>query len=145
MGSKNPLKRIEAEVKRTGENLEQIGASVGAGASSAAPYLAYMIDPTGTTSAYLLAQKAKETYDAMGEAEQEEARAQAEANMAREEEAILMQEQEDAQREQERMTSERAKEAENQARERAKRLGTGRKGLLYKGATGVENKNKLGS
>lgn len=156
----NPLKQIEAEAKRTarrvGAEAERVGEDVLstewwektatsglAAAGDVGTWAAYAVNPTFGLG--MGAKKAQETYEAMTEAERAEALAEAEAATAKAEETRLMEEQKTAQQEQERMVSERAAEAETQAKERARRLGRGRRGLLYQGkATGVDKATVLG-
>ena len=136
--------QIAGQGARLGDDLGQLGDATMGALGDPAPWLAYMLDPTGITSGFLGVEAAKENYDLLNEAEQLEARAQAEAAMASEEEARLLQEQEDAQREQERLTAERQKAADEQARERSTRLGKGRRGLLYQGNEQGVGSNTLG-
>lgn len=154
MGGGNPLKRIEkagrtvasqvgAETGRVGEDLTKAGESLAGAASDPGAWMAYLGNPTAGMA--VGSQKARENYQTLSQAEKDEARAEAEARMAAAEETRLMEEQRTAQAEQERMTSERAKESETQARERASRIGSGRRGLLYQGkATGVTKSTVLG-
>ena len=149
MGKKNPLKRLEkagrtavsqvgAETGRVGADLTKAGESALGAAADPGSWMAYLGNPTAGLA--VGSQKARENYETLSQAEQDEARAEAEARLAAAEESRLMEEQRTAQAEQERMTSERARESETQARERAKRIGSGRRGLLYQGkATGVNN------
>lgn len=143
-------KQIESEVSRGSENVqssdwwEKTGSAALAGLGDPRTWATYGISAGTGLDALSTAESAEAAYAEMSEAEQAEARAEIEAAQAAQEEARLQQEAEDAQREQERMTSERAKAAEDAARERATRLGKGRRGLLYEGATGVKSKDVLG-
>jgi len=143
MGGGNPLKRVTGAVKQAGKDVgstdwwEQTATSGLSSAANPGVWAAYAVNPTFGLG--MGAKEAEQTYGEMSEAEREEAIAEAEAATAKAEEQRLMEEQRTAQQEQERMTSERAKEAELSARKRASRLGKGRRGLLYGGATGVKS------
>lgn len=134
--------QISKETRRAGDTLEKVGTAAVAGAIDPGAWMGYLVSPIAGQA--MGGQSARDNYEALSEAEKEEARAAAEQRMAEAEEKRLMQEQEDAQREQERMTSERAKSAEAEARSRAKRIGSGRRGLLYGGETGVKKDTVLG-
>jgi len=142
MGGGNPLKRLEKAGSKAGSQIVKGVESAAASVSDPKVWVAAM---TGGMmgGAAMGAKEAEATYQAMSQAERDEANAE-EARMAAAEEARLMEEQKSAQAEQARMTSEREQEADVRAKERARRLGTGRRGLLYQGKeTGVTN-TKLG-
>ena len=111
---------------------------------------AALSDPVAWSQAFTtyggsLLKSGKDAWDELSDAEKEEEIAKQDAEIAAREEVKLVEEQQTAQAEQDRMTSERAKESETQARERAKRIGSGRRGLLYQGkATGVTKSTVLG-
>ena len=84
----------------------------------------------------------KKAWDAMGDAEKAEARAEHDAAMAKQEEQRLQVTEKQAQDAQAKMVKEREAEAAAEASERARRLGTGRRGLLFQGAKGKETGTK---
>lgn len=146
MGSANPLKKIEkaittaasqttTELGRAGEQATKAGTSTLAAASDPGAWLGYAVNPT--VGLGLGTKKAEETYKAMSRAEKDKADAEAQAVMAMEQER-------QAKLAQEKMVSDKAKAEANKAKERAKRLGQGRRGLLYQGReTGVSGKSNV--
>ena len=142
----NPLKQVEKTVKKAykdvekttqtvGDQLTKAGTAALATAADPGAWLAYAVNPTG--GGYMAASEATQTYEALNEAEKQEFRAKAEQQMAidKERKAAL---------EQEKMVADKAKAAAASAKERATRLGTGRRGLLYQGKeTGVTSKSNV--
>ena len=154
MGSSNPLssvvktvkkavKQTSAEASRAGDTATKAVTSVAAAVQDPGAWVGYatggMVGGTAMTAA-----KANETYQAMSQAERDEADAEAEAVLAKREEDRLLVEEKKAQAKQAKMVKDREAKALTQAAERATRLGSGRRGLLYQGKeTGVSNKSTV--
>lgn len=148
MGGGNPIKRatkavkkavgqVSAEASRAGDNLTK-AATAGIGAvTDPGVWLGYAINPT--VGLGMGADKAKETWDLMSEEERLAAEAEAQKKMA-------LAEEEKARKAQEKMVADKAKEEARVAKERAARLGQGRRGLLYQatGEMGVGPSKTLG-
>ena len=99
-------------------------------------WLAFAVNPTYGMG--MAAQSAADTYGAMSQAERDEADAEAARAKAAEEERVLVEKQKATEAEQAQMVRERDEKAMAESKERAQRLGTGRRGLLYQGASGKE-------
>jgi len=153
MGGGNPIKKITKQVKRSvkqvGKQVERSagdvtdtgwwtksGTALMSAASDPGTWLAYAVNPT--VGLGMGAQQAKENYAAMSQAERDEADAEAARNRAKMEEAKKIETQKKAEAEQAKMVRERDAKAKAESEERVKRLGTGRRGLLYQGAKGKE-------
>lgn len=128
--------KVSAEASRAGESAMKAGTSLAAGATDPATFVAAatggFLGGTAMTGA-----KATEAWGAMSDAEKADASARAEQAMA-------MQKERDAKLKQEKMVADKAKGVAAQAKERATRLGQGRRGLLYQGKEqGVTGKSTV--
>ena len=140
---KKAVKQTSAEASRAGDVAIKTATSVAAGATDPGTWVGYMAG--GTDAAIGLgAAKAQETYQAMNQAERDEADAEAERMRTMTEEQRLQAVAEKTQAMQAKMVKDRDAKAKASAEERATRLGTGRRGLLYQGKeTGVSNKSTV--
>lgn len=146
MGGGNPLKKVaktvqkavsqtSEEFSRAGDVATKAGTAIAGAATDPGAWTAYLVNPTAGGA--MGGQKAVEAYQALGQAEKDKARAEAEARMkaAQERKAKLAQE---------KMVADKAKAEAAKAKERAQRLGQGRRGLLYQGKeTGVAGKSNV--
>jgi hypothetical protein len=144
----NPLKSVTKAVKKAvsqtgktvskaGKQIEQGVVSVASAAQDPQTWIAYATGGTGAGIA-MTAKEAKVTYEAMSQAEKDEANAEAERRTAMTEEARLAEDQKQTQAKQAKMVKEREAKATARSEDRARRLGTGRRGLLYQGSKGKE-------
>lgn len=150
MGGGNPFKKAKKSLKRAAKKVSRETSratkEVGKVVSSAA---AAAQDPGVLATAFAtggltFAQKGSENYKAMTQAERDANDAEGERRAALSEEARLKEDQQRALKKQAKMAKERDAKAKASAEERATRLGTGRRGLLYQGKeTGVAGKSKV--
>lgn len=140
---KKAVKQTSAEASRAGAEATKIASSAAAAVQDPGTWVGYMAGGTvGGTG--MGAAKAQETYQAMSQAERDEADAEAKRMDAMNEEQRLQAVAEKTQAMQAKMVKERDAKAKASAEERATRLGTGRRGLLYQGKeTGVSNKSTV--
>lgn len=140
---KKAVGQVSSEVSRAGKTATKIGSSAAAAVQDPGTWVGYMTG--GATGGIAMgAAKAQETYQAMSQAERDEADAEAKRMDAMNEEQRLQAIAEKTQAMQAKMVKERDAKAKKSAEERATRLGTGRRGLLYQGKeTGVSNKSTV--
>jgi len=148
MGSSNPIKSVtkavkkavkqtSREVSRTGDTLSKVGTAVAGAAQDPGAWMGYLASPIAGQD--IGSEAAVENYQALNQAEKDKARAEGGARMEGAK-------QKKAQLKQEKMVADKAKCEAAKAKERATRLGQGRRGLLYQGKeAGVSGKSsKLG-
>ena len=149
MGGGNPLKKVAKTVKKAVKQTSKAVSDVGDVATKAGSAVAGAAQDPGTWTAYLAdpmvagytvgGQKAVENYQTLVSSEKEADRAEAERMKA-------LAQQKEAQVKQEKMAKDKAAAEAAKAKERAQRMGSGRRGLLFQGKEqGVTGKsNKLG-
>jgi len=154
MGGGNPLKKVaktvkkavkqtSREVSRTGDTLSKAGSAAAGAIQDPGTWTAYLVNPA--LGGAVGGEGAIENYQALSQAEKDEARAEAEARMAAAKEKAALEKEKQAQAKQAKMVKDREEKAKKAATERATRLGTGRRGLLYQGKeTGVTKSTTLG-
>lgn len=133
MGGGNPIKKVFREAERIGGQIEKGATAITAVAADPTSWVNYAVNPTYGMG--MQASKAQETWQAMSAEERSKAQAEAEAAMAAQKER-------EAKAAQEKMIADKAREEARIAKDRAARLGQGRRGLLYAptGETGVKSK-----
>lgn len=147
MGGGNPIKKVvdtakkavgqvSDEASRAGGNLSKVGGAIAGTVQDPGTWMAYLANPA--LGGAIGGQGAIDNYEALNEAEKAEARAEAERKMKLAEEQRLLDEQRQTEAEQAKMVQDRTDTANASAAERAKRLGTGRRGLLFQGQAGSE-------
>ena len=140
--------QIESEVGRAGENAldsdwwSQAGEAALVGLGDPRTWAATIIAPGSGLDILSTASSTGEAWEAMSQAQRDEAQAAIEAETASREEERLMDEQRATEAEQAQMVADREAEATAITEERIKRLGTGRRGLLYQGSKGSETGTK---
>lgn len=157
----NPLKRIygtvEEAVRDTRDELGRAGTRVAHEAERVAGDTDKFIDAAGAAlsdpKAWLASiptfgasffVSGKEAFDEMTDDEQAEEVAAQKAEYNRGQEAKLVEDERIAQEEQAKLVEERDTKAKTVAQDRAKRLGAGRRGLLYQGKSGsATGKNEM--
>ncbi len=143
----NPFKSVTNTVSKVGGAVSKAvgsatnadwwtksASSLASAAADPGTWLSYAVNPTFGLG--MGVQKAADTYSAMTDAERAKAEAEAKAARAAIEEQRLLNEQKATEAKQSKMIREREAKAQASAAERIKRLGTGRRGLLYQGASG---------
>ena len=117
-------KQTSSAVSGAGKTLSKVGAAAAGAVQDPGTWAAYLINPA--LGGAVGGQGAVDNYNALNQAEKDAARAEAEKRMAldKERKATL---------EQEKMVSDKAKAAAASAKERATRMGQGRRGLLFQG------------
>ena len=149
MGGGNPIKKIEETVKKASRDVEKTvstaskqvesgakraGADLSdsdwysqmAAAAAAAAQDPMALATGGMTGGITYGKAGKESWDTMSDAQKAEARAKEEQRMTQNTERAAM-------AEQAKMTENKAKAAAASAKERAARMGQGRRGLLFQG------------
>lgn len=154
MGGGNPLKKVaktvkkavkqtSREVSRTGDTLSKVGSAAAASVQDPGTWTSFLINPTLGTA--VGGEEAMANYQALSQAEKDEAKAEAERAMAAAKEKAALEKEKAAQAKQAKMVKDREDKAKKAAAERATRLGAGRRGLLYQGKeTGVTKSTTLG-
>ena len=140
---KKAVSQTSSELSRTGDTLSKVGSAAAGAIQDPGTWTAYLINPA--LGGAVGGQGAIENYQALSQAEKDEARAEAMAREAAAKEKAALEKEKAAQAKQAEMVKSREDKAKKAAAERATRLGTGRRGLLYQGKeTGVTKSTKLG-
>lgn len=135
--------KVSKELSRTGDTLGKAGTAAAGAIQDPGTWSAYLVNPA--LGGAVGGQAAIEYYHALSQAEKDEAKAEAMAREAAAKEKAALEKEKAAQAKQAEMVKKREDKAKKAAAERATRLGTGRRGLLYQGKeTGVTKSTKLG-